>query len=100
MPLKWEFPGGKVEPGESDQQALQRELLEELTITVSVGEHFMSLVHSYPDFISDVHVYECSLQSGSLEKKEVHNFRWVSIDELESIDFPPAEQSTVAKLIQ
>ena len=50
MPLKWEFPGGKVEPSESDKQALTRELKEELDVEVEVGDHFLGLVHSYPDF--------------------------------------------------
>ena len=99
MPLKWEFPGGKVEAGESDEQALRRELQEELEIEVEVGEHFAGRVHSYPDFNVDFHVYRCQIESGSLKKIAVHDFKWVPIEELDSFDFPPADQPTVSRLI-
>ncbi len=100
MPLKWEFPGGKVEPGESDQQALARELKEELDIQVQVGEHFMGLKHAYPDFEVDFQVYTCSIISGDLRKLAVNDYRWVAVSDLETFDFPPADQPTVEQLLK
>jgi 8-oxo-dGTP diphosphatase len=100
MPLKWEFPGGKVEPGESDQQALARELKEELDIQVQVGEHFMGLKHEYPDFEVDFQVYACSIISGDLRKLAVNDYRWVAVSDLETFEFPPADQPTVEQLLK
>jgi 8-oxo-dGTP diphosphatase len=99
MPLKWEFPGGKVEPGETDQQALARELTEELDIQVEVGEHFMGLNHSYPEFELDFQVYRCRLLSGEPKKVAVHNFRWVTVNDLDNYEFPPADLPTVKQLL-
>jgi 8-oxo-dGTP diphosphatase len=99
MPLKWEFPGGKVEAGETDAEALQRELREELAIEVEVYESFMSLVYPYPDFDIDFHVYSCQITSGTLKKQGVNDFRWVAIGELEKFSFPPADEPTVKRLL-
>jgi 8-oxo-dGTP diphosphatase len=99
MPLKWEFPGGKVEPLETDHDALKRELREELGIEVMVGDHFMSLLHEYPDFEIDFNVYRCTLASGSLQALGVRDFRWVPISQLEAFEFPPADLPTVKLLL-
>ena len=99
MPLKWEFPGGKVEAEESDEEALQRELKEELDLEVVVEDKFMSLIHAYPDFDIDFHVYRCRITGGELRCLAVHDFRWVELSDLERYDFPPADQPTVKQLI-
>ncbi len=99
MPLKWEFPGGKVEPGESDAAALARELAEELDLEVAVGEHYMGLLHAYPDFSVDFHVYRCAICGGTIAKKAVYDFRWVTLAELDSFDFPPADEPTIEQLL-
>ncbi|RLB52443.1 MAG: 8-oxo-dGTP diphosphatase MutT [Deltaproteobacteria bacterium] len=99
MPLKWEFPGGKVEPGETDDQALAREIKEELGVAIDVGDHYIDLLHEYPDFIIDFHVYRCSINAGELECLGVNDFRWVDTNELESFDFPPADEPTVKQLL-
>jgi 8-oxo-dGTP diphosphatase len=100
MPLKWEFPGGKVEPGEDDQQALKRELKEELGVDVKVGNHFMGLEHEYDEFVIDFHVYHCSLTQGSIQAVGVYNFRWVQPYELDSFEFPPADEPTIQRLLE
>ena len=100
LPLKWEFPGGKVESGESDENALIRELKEELGIEVKVKEQFMSLQHSYPEFDVDFHVYHCSIVTGEPRKIAVHDFKWVSLNELDQFEFPPADQPTIRQLLE
>ena len=99
MPLRWEFPGGKVEQGESDREALARELREELDIEVEVLEEFLAVIHEYPDFTVDFHVYNCRLVAGTPKRVAVHDFRWVEPEQLESLPFPPADEPTVRKLV-
>lgn len=99
MPLRWEFPGGKVEPGESDAQALVREIKEELGVSINVDKHYLGLLHEYPDFVIDFHVFRCSILDGDPECIGVNDFRWVDTDDLESFDFPPADEPTVKRLL-
>jgi len=99
MPLKWEFPGGKVEPGETDEQALKRELNEELGIEVEVGPRFMGELYDYHTFELDFQVYRCKLVSGKIQKLQVYQFKWVSISDLHAEDFPPADQTTLSLLL-
>jgi 8-oxo-dGTP diphosphatase len=99
MPLMWEFPGGKVEPGETDAFALQREIKEELGIEISVQDEFISSFHKYTNFDIDFHVYRCRFESGKLKCLGVKDFRWVTIAELEKYKFPPADQTTISRLL-
>jgi len=101
LPLLWEFPGGRVEPGESDQQALRRELRErigaEIEICNKMGEH----IHEYDRY--DVHLlmFSCALAAGgpAPEPRAVRDVRWVNSDDLSSYAFPPADQKTMDKLL-
>jgi 8-oxo-dGTP diphosphatase len=99
LPLLWEFPGGRVEPGESDQQALARELDEEMGIQVAVGDRVIHVEHAYEGYDIDFCVYRCQLVGGHIEHRRVHDHRWVRPDELDHYEFPAADEKTVAKLL-
>lgn len=100
LPLLWEFPGGRVEPGESDAQALARELKEEMAITVKVEERVLQALHSYPDYDIDFRVYRCHLTSGEICHINVHDHQWVAPGDLEGYEFPPADQKTLDQLLE
>lgn len=99
LPLLWEFPGGRVEPGESDAEALVRELREEMSIEVEVGVRMMHVLHSYPDYDIDFRVYRCILKSGEIAHVRVHAHRWVAPSDLDDYEFPPADQKTFEQLL-
>ena len=100
MPLLWEFPGGKVEPGETDAVALARELAEEMAIAVHVGDELLGVVKEYERYMLDFHVYLCNLLSDSIQKIGVNDFKWVTSDEMEKYPFPAADQETVEALLK
>lgn len=100
LPLLWEFPGGRVEPGETDTQALARELKEEMDITIDVNDQVMHVQHSYPDYDIDFRVYRCKLVSGEIRHLRVHDHRWVAPPELDEYEFPPADQKTFEQLLE
>lgn len=99
LPLLWEFPGGRVEPGETDEKALARELREEMGIAVRVGERVIHVEHSYPSYDIDFCVYRCELAAGPIQHLRVHDHRWARPDELDGYQFPAADEKTVAKLL-
>ena len=100
-PLLWEFPGGRVEEGESDEEALARELSEEMGIRVVVGEEAMRIHHEYPKYDVDFRVFRCRLasQEGEIKHVKVHDHRWVTLQEMSSYQFPPADQRSLEKLL-
>lgn len=95
---KYEFPGGKVEIDESNEAALIRELQEELLMTVKVEEHFITINHEYPDFKITMYAYMCETDSRECTLTEHLNALWLSIEELESLDWAAADIPIVEKL--
>jgi 8-oxo-dGTP diphosphatase len=99
LPLLWEFPGGRVEPGETDQAALARELAEEMEIQVAVADRVIHVEHAYEGYDIDFCVYRCRLLVGPIRHVRVHAHRWVRPDELDQYEFPPADEKSIAKLL-
>jgi len=102
LPLLWEFPGGRVEENETDQDALGRELHEEMEIKVEVGEASVAVTHEYSAYIINFCVYRCKLITAdeNIKKIGVHDFRWVKPSELDDYEFPGADQATIDALLQ
>ncbi len=83
---KFEFPGGKIEKGETKEDALHRELLEELNITSKIKSFFLTVIHPYPDFELTMHSFICEVDSKDLTFNEQINHKWLNIKELKSLD--------------
>ena len=96
--LLWEFVGGKVEPGESREEALIRECREELNVEIEVGDIFMNLVHEYPDLTVNLILYEASIVSGEPEKLEHNDIKWLSPEEIPQYEFCPADKDILAEI--
>ena len=90
--LLWEFVGGKVEHGESKEQALIRECQEELAVTLSVGDIFMEVVHEYPDITIHLSLFNSTIKNGVPQKLEHNDIRWISPAEITNYDFCPADE--------
>ena len=99
LPLLWEFPGGRVEEGETDEAALARELRDEMRIEVEVGDRVIHVQHSYPHYDIDFRVYRCRISKGEIDHKGVHDHRWVTPQEMDKYQFPAADEKTVAQLL-
>ena len=98
--LKWEFPGGKVEFGESREEALVREIREELSVDIEVSEFLMTVEHTYPDFHLTMHVFGCVLNQGEITLNEHITLKWLSVDELDQLDWAAADVPVVKSLMQ
>lgn len=94
----WEFPGGKMEPGESPEEALVREIQEELSTTISVDKFLCTVEYDYPKFHLTMHCYLCSLQTEALHLNEHEAARWLTKGDLDSVDWLPADREVVEKL--
>jgi 8-oxo-dGTP diphosphatase len=95
LPLLWEFPGGRVEPGETDAEALQREFKERLGAAVEVGKPVAFRRHDYEGYSVELVLYEASLLTEELQAMRVKDYRWVAVDEFTQYPFPPADRGTL-----
>lgn len=98
--LLWEFVGGKVEPGETPQQALIRECREELDITVAVGDVFWQVIHAYPDLTIQLTVFCTTIQTGTPRLLEHRDARWITPKEIPQYDFCPADTDILQKIVE
>ena len=94
----WEFPGGKREADESLEEALRRELSEELSARFAVGERVETVRWEYPERTIVIHFYRCRLESGTIEPREDQAMAWVAPERLSEFDFPPADRDLIARL--
>ena len=98
--LLWEFVGGKVEPGETKEEALIRECREELAVTVYVGEVFMEVTHQYPDLTVHLTLYHAAIAAGVPQKIEHNDIRWITVEEIDRYPFCPADDVILERLKQ
>ncbi len=94
----WEFPGGKMEAGETPEKALKREIWEELETSIVVERHVDTVEWDYPQFHLNMHCYLCHVESGHLELKEHEAAKWLTKNELESVNWLPADRELVRNL--
>ena len=101
LPLMWEFPGGRVEPGETDQQAVKRELLHRLGVNIDDGKLISFVSHPYEHYVVDLFLYECTLADpeSALEPRAVSAFKWVASNEFDQYPFTPADEASMNKLL-
>ena len=96
--LLWECVGGKVESGETKEQALVRECREELAVTVQVGEVFMEVTHEYPDLTVHLTLFHASIQEGTPQLLEHNDIRWITVEEIDQYPFCPADEVILERL--
>ena len=96
--LLWEFVGGKVEPGETKEQALIRECQEEIAVTLSVGDVFMDVVHEYPDLTVHLTLFNAAIAEGEPQRLEHNDIQWITPSEMSNYQFCPADEAILKKL--
>jgi mutator protein MutT len=94
----WEFPGGKIEAGETIQECIEREILEELGIKISPKEYLLSLEHQYPNLRVILHAYSCRYLGGEPQTLQCQEIRWVKPEDLGNYHFPEANQQIIAAI--
>ena len=94
----WEFPGGKIEPGESREVALKREILEELGLDIIIENLLCTTEYDYPSFHLTMHCYLCNIASGEIELREHKSARWLTAETLDSVEWLPADKEVIDKL--
>jgi len=96
--LLWEFVGGKVEPGETKEQALVRECHEELAVTVAPHDVFMDVVHEYTDLTVHLTLFNATIESGEIQLLEHNAVKWITVGEINTLPFCPADETILAEL--
>lgn len=96
--LLWEFVGGKVESGETKEQALVRECREELNVLISVGDMFMDVVHKYPDLTVHLTLFNATIAEGEPQKLEHNDIQWITPRDIPNYDFCPADEEILVKI--
>ena len=96
----WEFPGGKIEPGETIEECIKREIDEELAIDIQIGEHLITIDHTYSDLRVTLTVHECRHLEGFPQPLECDEIRWVNLEQLEQFNFPAANFQIITALQQ
>ena len=96
----WEFPGGKIEPGEAPEQALTREIREELDAEIAVGEKLVQVEYDYPEFHLSMGCYWCFVRSGRLTLKEHESARWLAPDKMDAVAWLPPDRTVAERIRQ
>lgn len=99
LPLLWEFPGGRVEDGETDADALEREVKHRLDVDIVPGQLISFVSHPYERYVVDLYLYECKLAGGEPKEKNVNAFKWVTSAEFDQYPFTPADELSMNKLL-
>jgi 8-oxo-dGTP diphosphatase len=99
FPLFWEFPGGKVEKGETDEDALKREIREEMGVEIEIQAPLYEKFFSYSDFDIEFRVFRCGLKSPAIRKIGIEDFQWVNSAEFGNFRFPPADEDAMRQIL-
>jgi 8-oxo-dGTP diphosphatase len=99
LPLLWEFPGGKVEDGEDDLEALRREVSHRVGVQIGPGAQISTVKHEYEHYTVELHLYQCRVLRGEPRAVNVHQFRWVESDDFDQLPFTPADEASMSKLL-